>query len=308
MVRVVEAIVKFAQDFPLEFSSYCPVERWQPVLDQVGTGMSKIESQLQQNTSYIQVPADLVFATTDLEECVTGARDARLSSAKIALTISAIAAGAQILLGIGWLSLPAYIISLAVVLGRPLATRFKSQPAEPFQVGDARHAFPHKDARRRVKLLERVIIERGGEQHFHWGSVLPAQGQGEGTVALALGDFRVRVEGFDLDRVTPSAGWRRVPVSDATEALHEISVWTSGDLPPRSTLWGSVADRTRHRQGYWVDYTGIRTRGLLRRAGPFDAKVDAMSHAIEDADISAPGLDGGLVLYDSMGHVDQVMA
>lgn len=308
MVRVVEAIVQFAQDFPLEFSSYCPVERWQPVLDQVGSGMAKIESQLQQNTAYIQVPADLVFATTDLEECVTGARDARLSSAKIALTISALAAGAQILLGVGWLSLPAYIISLAVVLGRPLATRFKATPAEPFRVGNARPAFPMKGSVRLPKLIERVIVDKGGEQEYHWGRISPSAGPGEGTVALARGDFRVRVEGFDLDLVTPAPGWRRVPVSDAMQGRHEISIWTPSDLPPRSSLWGPVADLPGHRSGYWVDYTGNRTRGALRRAGPFDRKVDAMGHAIEDADISAPGQDGGLILYDSKGQVEQVMA
>lgn len=308
IVRIVEAIVQFAQDFPLEFSSYCPVERWQPILDRVGAGVGQIQSQLESTAANIQVPADLVFSTMDLEECVTGARDARLSSAKTALIISAIAAAAQILLGIGWLSLPAYIISLAVVLGRPLATRFKSDPAEPYRVGSSKPAFPRKSHGDRVRLIERVIVEPGPEQHYHWGSVVPSQGGPEGTVVLARGDFRVRVEGFDLDQVTPAPGWKRVPVGSAVLGQHEVSVWTPGYFPPRSTYWGAAHDPSGHPGSYWVDYTGTRTLGILRRAGPFDTKVDAMSHAIEDADITSPGIDGGLVIYDSRGTVEKVLS
>lgn len=305
IVRIVEAIIKFAQDFPLEFSSYCPVERWQPVLDRVGTGVQQIQSQLKDNTAFIQVPADLIFATMDLEECVTGARDARLSSAKTALIISALAAGAQLILGVGWLSLPAYIISLAVVLGRPLATRFKSNPAEPFRVGGPKPPFPRKQNSVGNRLIERVIVSRGPEQHHHWGSVAPSGSHVHGTVALARGDFRVRIEGFDQDRVTVAAGWHRVPVGDAVMGRREIAVWGPGDLPARATPWGGLSG---HLSGYWVDYTGLRTQGVLRRAGPFDTKVDAMSHAIEDADIVTPGLDGGLVIYDPSGQVEKVIA
>jgi len=40
----------------------------------------EIERQLGQGASSIMVPADTVFSMVDLEECVSGARDARLSS------------------------------------------------------------------------------------------------------------------------------------------------------------------------------------------------------------------------------------
>ena len=48
--------------------------------------------------------------------------------------ISAGAAIGETLFGLSWLGLPAYIISLAIVLGRPLITRAKEVPAEPFRV------------------------------------------------------------------------------------------------------------------------------------------------------------------------------
>jgi hypothetical protein len=134
VVRIVASIVDFAKGFPLEFYAYCPPDRWKPVLDKVSAGVVDIEKQLATNANYISVSADVLFAVTDIEECVSGSRDARLSSAKTAMFISAGAAIGETLFGLSWLGLPAYIISLAIVLGRPLITRAKAVPAEPFRV------------------------------------------------------------------------------------------------------------------------------------------------------------------------------
>jgi len=199
LVRTVEAIVAFAKDFPLEFTSYCPMERWQPVLERVGKGVAEIERQLSTGAPYITVPADTVFSTVDLEECVTGARDARLSSAKTALILSAAGAAGQVLFGLTWLSLPIYIVSLAIVLGRPIMTRLAKQPAEPFRVGS---------------------------------------GQGGGTPGM-----------------------------------------------------GS-------RGAFFIEYTGPRTLGAVRRAGPFPSGAQAVYHAERDAGFMEPGRDGGYVLFD----------
>src|SRR3989304_4541826 len=84
---------------------------------------------------WVRGPPAPVFAMVDLEECVSGARDARLSSAKLALFISAGGAIAQALFGLTWLSIPTYIASLAIVPGRPLVTRGQQAPNEPFKVG-----------------------------------------------------------------------------------------------------------------------------------------------------------------------------
>jgi len=134
IVRIVESVIEFMKAFPLEFHSYCPMERWTPVLERVGRGTAEIERQLAAGSQSIYVAADTLFALTDLEECVSGAREARLSSAKTAMFISAGAAIGETLFGFSWLSLPAYIISLALVLGRPLITRVKESPSEPFRV------------------------------------------------------------------------------------------------------------------------------------------------------------------------------
>jgi hypothetical protein len=134
IVRIVGSIIEFAKGFPLEFYAYCPPDRWKPVLEKVGAGVADIERQLATNVSYVSVSADVLFAVTDIEECVSGSRDARLSSAKTAMFISAGAAIGETLFGLSWLGLPAYIISLAIVLGRPLITHAKEIPAEPFRV------------------------------------------------------------------------------------------------------------------------------------------------------------------------------
>lgn len=134
VVRIVNSVVEFGQGFPLDFYAYCPPERWKPVLDKVAGGVADLEKQLATGAQQIAASADMLFAVTDLEECVSGSRDARLKSAKLAMFISAGAAIGETFFGLSWLGVPAYIISLAIVLGRPLMERAKAVPAEPFRV------------------------------------------------------------------------------------------------------------------------------------------------------------------------------
>lgn len=134
VVRIVASIVEFGKGFPLEFYAYCPPDRWKPVLEKVAAGVSDLEKQLTAGAQQIAASEDMLFAVTDLEECVSGSRDARLKSAKMAMFISAGAAIGETLFGLSWLGLPAYITSLAIVLGRPLIEHAKEVPAEPFRV------------------------------------------------------------------------------------------------------------------------------------------------------------------------------
>lgn len=273
LVRVVEAIVEFAKGFPLEFHSYCPVNRWQAILKSAGTGTASIERQLASGAKGITLSADTLFSIMDLEECVSGARDARLSSAKLALMVSAAGAAGEVLFGLSWLGLPAYIISLAIVLGRPLAALAK-EPAEPFKVDVALQGACHEeklgDHTDKAKVIERVIVapDRGPERH-HWGEVFPAPGTQEGAVCLTQGKFRVRVEGWKGDRVVPVAGWSFASLSECREARHEIAVWGRCDQAPRSTRFGEIPASSGHDETFWVDYTGPLTGDRCRRAGPF---------------------------------------
>lgn len=292
LVRTVKGIVAFAQDFPLEFALYCPAERWQTTLDRVARGVSSIETQLRDtNAQHVIVPAETIFAAVDLEECVSGARDARLSSAKIAMGISAAAAAAQIFLGWNWFALPAYIVSLAVVLGRPAATRLAKDPPEPFRVGCALggssglHGCPPPEETeleaQQIKLVERVILSaRPGFRQHWWGSVLVVPGDTENAVCLKRGRLRIRIEGWADDVVYPAQGWEFAGDCDEPH-LNEIGVW---ELPgaPRPTAWGPVPERSRHEETYWVEYVGPRTEGELRRAGPFGCPFDTKDHALDD--------------------------
>jgi hypothetical protein len=273
VVRIVASIVAFTKSFPLEFYAYCPPDRWKPVLEKVAPGVADIEKQLAAGAKQIYVSADVLFAVTDLEECVSGSRDARLSSAKTAMFISAGAAIGETLFGLSWLGLPAYIISLAIVLGRPLVERAKEVPAEPFRVdsmGSSKDCIRLGDHTDKAKLIERVIVTRGVpiERHY-WGSVQAGSSGVIGCVCLTKGKFRVRVEGWVDDIVTPADGWSFAPDSMCSSARNEIAVWTSCGSEPRDTGFPPVPTDSGHEKTIWVEYTGPLTEGTCRVAGPF---------------------------------------
>ncbi len=275
MVRIVEGVTDFAQAFPIEFHAYCPRDRWLPVLEAAGKGVHLIESQLSTKAEIIVVPADLLLSIVDLEECVSGARDARLSSGKLALMISAAGMLGQTLLGIGYLATPAYIISLALVLGRPATAFIKDEPEAPFkpdtipagisgpcrvQLGD------HTD---KAKVIERVIVSPNNRtQKFHWGTVTPMSFFGNKATCLSKGEWRVRIEGWGADQITVAADWR-VTEGSCESARNEIAVWDLADGHPRDTGFPPVPVYSGHEETFWIDYTGPLTEGAYRRAGPF---------------------------------------
>lgn len=307
VVRMVDSVAKFSREFPIEFHSYCPVDRWKTVLEIAGGAVRDIERQLAGGAFQVAIDASSLMATMDLEECLAGARDSRLSSSKIALAVSAAGAVGEIILGLPWLGLPAYIISLAMVLGRPLAEKIKETPAEPFRVGSRMAGcsrLGNNGNGNEVKLIERVFVSRFRSlQRHYWGEVRPTEQEGApAAFCLAKGIFRVRVEGQEGDIVTAIDGWSEVPESDCTEAANEVAVWEPCGDPPESPF-GPVWEKSRHEGTVWVEYSGPLTDGVCRRAGPFGCTVDTRMHAMEDGGITERGVDGDWVSMDSDGNV-----
>lgn len=273
MVLVYENIVAFKDNFPIEFISYCPPERWQKTIERAVGWTLEIERQLKEGKQSIVVPAEAVFRLVDLEKCISAAKDARLSSTKVAFTISAVAALGGTLFGLTWLSLPAYLAGLALILGRPLAAKLNPEPQDPYRPSLEGNDCPHEDEEAlgdhtdKAKVLERVIVcPRVKRERHHWGEVLPAPGPVEGSVCLAKGRFRVRVEGWAGDRILPAEGWSAVK---NCEARKEIAVWQPCSLPARATIFGPIPEESGHEETYWIEYAGPLTAGTCRAAGPF---------------------------------------
>ncbi len=273
MVRIVESIVDFAQNFPVEFHAYCPRDRWLPALQDAGKSVHLIEAQLSRQDEIIMVPADLLFRVVDLDECVSGARDARLSSGKLALIISAAGMLGQTILGIGYLATPAYIISLALLLGRPAAAFVKEDPEHPFRPdtlsGCGRQRISLGDHTDKAKVIERVIVSQAiRTQKFHWGTVTPTSFFGNKATCLSKGEWRVRIEGWGGDRVTVADGWK-VSEGSCQTARNEIAVWERVKGRPRDTGFPPVPVDSGHPETFWIDYKGPLTEEVYRRAGPF---------------------------------------
>lgn len=276
MVRIAKGIVKFAGDFPLEFHSYCPLERWKPILEKVFADVQSIERQLQQDVEPVMVDADTIFAMTDVEECVSGSRDKRLLTAKWALGISAFGAVVDFFLGLKYVATAAYVTSLALVLGTPLSEYAKEVPSEPFRpdVGLSGCGAPPSpqlgDHTDKTKVLERVLVATTPAiQQHHWGSVMPGRRMTEGAVCLKKGKFRVRCEGWSDDVVMPAEGWEVCSDEECSTARHPIAVWEPGTRPPRVTHFGAVPKDSGFENTFWVEYVGPLTDGVMRRAGPF---------------------------------------
>src|SRR5437867_9337522 len=46
MIKVVENLISFSKDYAIEFHSYCPTDRWEMALTDVGTWIHEIERQI----------------------------------------------------------------------------------------------------------------------------------------------------------------------------------------------------------------------------------------------------------------------
>lgn len=275
MIRIFEGVAKFAQDFPIEFFAYCPTKKWQPVLEKAAQGVSAMQARLQTNVPVIYAPADTITSIIDLGECVSGARDARLSSGKLAMMIAAGGVIGQSVFGLKYLATPAYLIALALSLGTPATAFVKEDVAEPFkpdtqltttaisgvQLGD------HSD---KAKIIERVIVTpEFRTQKFHWGTVTPTSFDIPACTCLIKGEWRARIEGWVGDEITLTDGWSLAPKSQCVHARNEIGVWAPCSSTHRHTGFPPVSLYSVHDHSYWVEYFGPLTEGTCRRAGPF---------------------------------------
>lgn len=287
LVKLVEDIVSFAGANAVEFQSYCPPERWQTALTHAGTWVHEIERQLKTGAQQIPVPAESIFRIIDLEKCVSAARDARISSARLAFGLSAAGTIANVLLGWTWVSVPVYLAGLAVLFGRPLYARFSTEPEEAFKpILSGRNARPclgggsrmnlkkgegfslgdHTD---KTKVLERVIVALSPEeQEYHWGKVSASYGPVYRATCLSQGRFRVRVEGWSGDKISINEDWERVALREC-ESRNEIVVWSPSGTIPRGTPYGEIPPSSGHEETFWIEYIGPRTNGIVRVAGPF---------------------------------------
>jgi len=283
MVRIVRAVSEFATGFPVEFHAYCPVARWEPILAAAAQAVGQIETQLASAAKTIVVPLDLLMSIVDLEECVSGARDARLSNGKVALIIATVGVIGQSFFGLTYLATPAYIIALAISLGRPLLQLVKGEPAAPFvpdTVPGARitglsgggcspaPSLGHHTSK--AKVIERVIVSPERRlQRFHWGSVTPMTLSGQAGTCLVKGEWRVRVEGWGDDRITLTDGWEFAQRDQCFDARNEISVREPCGVPARDTGFGDIQVYSGHEKSIWAEYVGPFTEGTCRVAGPF---------------------------------------
>jgi len=313
-VKTVENIVTFGTDYPIEFTSYCPTDRWQQTLTQVGTWSHEIERQLQAGSKNVSVPAEAIFRLVDLEKCASAARESRLKAAKWAFGLSAAGTIANVVLGFSWVTVPTYIVGLGILFGGPLLARMNAEPEEPYKpsIGCSKAttkavlsgcAAPYEtdEEKAMIKLVERVILaKRPGVREHWWGTVNCNPYGAQASTCLKKGRLRVRVEGWEGDTVEPAEGWEFS--SDCEEgSLNVIGVMETG-VEFRETGFGPVPEKSRHKETYWVEYIGPKTKGVIRRAGPFGCPLDTRDHAIDDGGITEKGQDGDYVLLDADGE------
>jgi hypothetical protein len=317
IMKTVQNVVEFAQDFPIEFHSYCPTERWQETLNKVGTWSAEVERQLKSGAKTVNVPADAIFRLVDLEKCASAARESRLKAAKWAFGLSAAGTIANVVLGLSWVTVPTYLAGLGILFGGPIIARLSAEPQEPYKpsIGCTKAysmagcAPPHEteEEKAMIKLIERVILaERRGPREHWWGKVDCNPGGQLATTCLKKGRLRVRVEGWEGDTVTPAPGWE-FSTDCEDRALNVIGVYEV-DSGVRETGFGPLPEKSRHPETYWVEYTGPKTGGQIRRAGPFGCPLDTRDHAIEDGGITKQGEDGDYVLMDVNGEMIPVEA
>lgn len=262
VLRAVEDVIGFANDNPIEFHAYCPPEQWQPILTRVSAMTAVIERH--RGGGPISIPRDGLLALFDLQECLIGARDEKLSAVKTTLVVSAGAAIAGTVLAIPWLSIPAYIVSLGIIFGKPLLMRLRGETPEPFKIGGCAPRLGDHTAKGRI--VERVAVPAlQAAGRYWWGSVSrPGTGSPE-RVCIGKDTFRVEVEGRRGIVLDLAPGWKILPFPECARPVKTISVWQPcGTPPPAGTPVSSG-----YAESFWVDYWGPFTEGVCRTAGPF---------------------------------------
>lgn len=314
--QMADNIVAFSENYPIEFMSYCPPERWEKALKEIGTWKGEIDRRVKDGAATVNVPADAVFHLIDLEKCISAARDTRLRSAQWAFGLAAAGTIANVVFGLSWITVPTYIGGIAILLGGPLLAKYSAKPQEPYKsVLSGRRVClsgpecemiamklqeEEKANPDRRKVLERVVVSPTAKiQRHHWGTVTPRPGSKESAVCLSKGRFRVRVEGWAQDLVVPTGEWDFCDPEDCNGNII-LAVWTS-DRDTGRTGWGAVSEESGHEDTYWVEYVGPYTEGKTRKAGPFGCTGDPVEHAMDDAGFKRRGVDGDYRILDRFG-------
>jgi hypothetical protein len=260
LVRAVEDVIGFANENPIEFHAYCPPDDWKPILDRVGSMTQAVERH--RGAGPISIPRDGLLALFDLQECLIGARDEKLSAVKTTLVVSAGAAIAGTFLALPWLSIPAYLVSLGIIFGKPLLMQLRGDRPEPFKIGCPSLG----DHSAKGKVIERVSVPQvptGGR--YWWGSVLDAGRGHPEMLCIGKGTFRVEIQAREGAVVDLARGWESLPSSECGQAQKTIAVWEPCGTPaPRG-----APRRSGYAESFWVDYWGPATGGACRTAGPF---------------------------------------
>lgn len=311
LVKVVDRIIAFKDNYALEYISYCPEDKWQKTMSQVGGWSQELQRQITAGAQQISVPAEVVLRLIDLEKCISAARDARLDSSKLAFMVSAGAALVSTFIESKWITVPAYLAGLAIIFGRPFYTKYYPDPQDPYQpdlsgrqqrfgMGSCAPPKETEEQKKRIKLIERIILPKEqGTKTYYWGDVDCAGRGNENAVCLEKGRFRIRVEGFEGDVIRPGDGWE--VIEDCGEdAINEIGVWEPSQ--DRPTAYGPIPDASIHEETYFVEYVGPNTKGKIRRAGPFGCPMDTRDHGIDDGGIKDLGVDGDVAMFDIDGN------
>lgn len=262
VIRSVEDVIAFANENPIEFHAYCPPDDWKATLERVGAMTAAIERH--RGGGPVSVSRDGLVALFDLQECLIGARDEKLSSVKTTLVVSAGAAVAGTIFAIPWLSVPAYIVSLGIIFGKPLLMYLKGEKPEPFKIGCGTSPTLG-DHTAKGTILERAVVSRDGAGYW-WGRVIHAGSGGDlDQVCLGNEDARVRVEGRGGLSIAPASGWKILPLGECEIHAREIVVWEPCGTRPR----GGGPLSSGFSESFWVDYWGPFTGRECRTAGPF---------------------------------------
>ena len=84
LLRTIDSIVKFAQDFPIEFTAYCKPERFERVLKTLATTQVMVRTQLDRGDDPVTVPEEAALSLLDMEECISAAKDKRVDNTRLA--------------------------------------------------------------------------------------------------------------------------------------------------------------------------------------------------------------------------------
>jgi len=119
--RTIDGIVEFAESYPIEFSAYCPADRFDGILPIIGRAQETITAQLlDEGRQNIIVPKDAALAVLDMEECISGAKDRRVTNTRLAFVTSVGGGIVASLVGLSIIKTVAVIAGIGFLVVKPI--------------------------------------------------------------------------------------------------------------------------------------------------------------------------------------------